>query len=121
MALRYDEWRGSLDGRPALWIKKIVKAYGCVVQLHKFTRADDVACFHSHPAWAIRIVLWGGYVEELHDGRWRMWFPGMIGVVRPNLVHRIAGLRNAKSSYSLWLRGPKVRPIQLIGNGWPRP
>lgn len=113
--MNYDEWRGSFDGRPVLFIKKFVKAFGCTIQLHKFVRADDQDCFHTHPAWAVRIVLWGGYVEEVGNGRWRTWWPGRIGVVRPELEHRIGGLLNGKVSYSLWLRGPKVRKIQIRG------
>ncbi len=48
--MNYDEWRGSFDGRPALFIKKLVRLFGCVVQIHKFIRADDPGCFHTHPA-----------------------------------------------------------------------
>lgn len=115
MSIAWDEWRGSFDGRPALWIKKLLRFRGYVVQLHKFTRADDPGCFHTHPAWAVRIILWGGYVEERGDGRWRTWLPGMIGVVPPHLEHRIGGLRNGRSSWSLWLRGPKVATINVRG------
>lgn len=113
--MRWDEWRGSLDGRPALWIRKLVRVFGCVVQVHKFVRADDAGCYHTHPAWAVRIVLWGGYVEETGDGRWRAWFPGRIGIVKPSYEHRIAGLMNGRSSWSLWLRGPKVAEIKMRG------
>lgn len=113
--MKWDEWRGSFDGRPALLIKRFVTLFGCKVQLHKFVRADDVDCFHTHPAWAVRLVLWGGYVEQLGDGRHRMWWPGRVGVVRPELEHRIAGLRNGSFSYSLWFRGPKCREIQVRG------
>lgn len=113
--MNYDEWRGDRFGNVVFWIKKLAQFRGCVIQLHKFIRADLDGCFHTHPAWAIRIVLWGGYVEELGDGRWRMWFPGRIGIVRPELEHRIGGLRNGKVSYSLWLRGPKVRKINVRG------
>lgn len=115
MKLQWDEWRGSFDGRPALLIKKFVRVFGCVVQVHKFVRADDPDCFHTHPAWAIRIVLWGGYVEELSDGRWRTWWPGRIGIVPPHYEHRIGGLRNGKSSWSLWIRGPKIARINVRG------
>lgn len=111
----FDEWRGSLDGRPSLWIKKLVRAFGCVVQLHMFVRADDPGCFHTHPAYAARIIVWGGYVEELGDGRLRAWRPGMIGVVPPDLEHRIDRLINGRSSWSIWLRGPKRAAINIRG------
>lgn len=111
----WDEWRGSFDGRPALWIKKLARVRGRVLQLHKFVRADDEGCFHTHPAWAIRVVLWGGYIEEMGDGRLRTWFPGRVGVVHPELEHRIASLINGHVSYSLWIRGRKCRKIEVRG------
>jgi len=129
----WDEWRGSLDGRPTLWIKRLLympiwrrtgKWLGCRVDLHKFIAADDPGCFHSHPAWAIRIVLWGGYDEEIfavgHGGVFKTWLPGGIGIIRPAFAHRIAGLVNGRVSYSLWLRGPVVAPVLLLGSGWPK-
>lgn len=128
----WDEWRGSLDGRPTFWLKRLLylpvwrkagKWHGCRVDLHKFIAADDDGCFHSHPAYAIRIVLWGGYVEEIYeDGKWglyKTWFPGMVGLVKPPFAHRIQGLVNGRASYSLWLRGPIVAPVKLLGDGWP--
>lgn len=113
--MRWSEWRGSLDGRPALLIRVLGAAFGCKVQLHKFIRADDPGCFHTHPATAIRIILWGGYVEELGDGSLRTWRPGMVGIVRPELEHRIASLRNGKCSWSIWLRGRKRAAISMRG------
>lgn len=115
MNMRFDEWRGSFDGRPALWIKKLVKLFGCVAQVHKFVRADDPGCFHTHPAYAVRVILRGGYVEELGDGRRKTWRPGMVGIVPPHLEHRIDSLLNGRESWSLWLRGPKVAKINVRG------
>lgn len=113
--MKWEEWRGSFDGRPSLWIKKLVRAFGCVVQLHKFVRADDPGCFHTHPATAVRVILWGGYIEELGDGRRRAWLPCMVGILRPELEHRIDTLLNGHTSYSLWLRGPKRAAINIRG------
>ncbi|TGQ69538.1 hypothetical protein EN829_014925 [Mesorhizobium sp. M00.F.Ca.ET.186.01.1.1] len=113
--MHFDEWRGSIDGRPSLFIKKLFRVFGCVVQLHMFIRADDPGCFHTHPAWAVRIILRGGYVEELGDGRWRAWRPGSFGIVGPDYEHRIGGLLNGKWSWSLWLRGPKIKTINARG------
>jgi hypothetical protein len=114
-ALGWSEWRGSFDGRPSLLIKKCLKAFGCVVQVHKFVRADDPGCFHTHPAYAVRIILAGGYVEELGDGTLIEWKPGRLGIVAPELEHRIHALRNGRSSWSLWLRGPKRAKINVRG------
>lgn len=113
--MKWDEYRHNFDGVPVFFIKKLAQAFGCVVQVHQFVKADAPGCFHSHPAWAIRIVLWGGYVEETGDGRWRTWFPGRVGIVSPDFEHRIGGLRNGRSSWSLWLRGPKIARIGVRG------
>lgn len=133
--LRWSEWRGSLDGRPTLWIRHLVRLRGWRVDLHKMVAADDVDCFHTHPAHALRVILWGGYVEEIEPVRLRIeaadlvvklpaerrsWRPGMIGIVRPRLSHRIAALRNGRASYSLWIRFRKVAAIELRGAGWAR-
>lgn len=116
----WDEWRGSLDGRPTMWVKFFLKRSWLQVALHKFVAADDPDCFHSHPAVAIRVILWGGYYEEIwNKTAWRLWMPGMIGLVRPALCHRIAGLRRS-ASYSLWIRFRKVAEVQLCGAGWDR-
>jgi len=96
-------------------IKRLATFLGCVVQVHKFVRADDLGCYHNHPAWAVRLILWGGYREELSDGRVIDWRPGRFGIVAPHLEHRIHSLLNGRSSWSLWLRGPKVAPIKLRG------
>jgi len=114
----WDEWRGSLDGRPTMWIKRLFEYKGYRVDLHKFVRADDKECFHTHPAKAIRIVLWGGYYEELESEKIKLWFPLMFGVVRPELSHRVAGTV-FKASYSLWIRWPKTEKVELRGAGWP--
>jgi hypothetical protein len=96
-------------------IKRLLDRWGYRVDLHKFIRADDPDCKHTHPASAIRIVLWGGYVEELRDGTLRTLQPGTIGIVRPELCHRIHRLLNGRCSYSLWLRGRKRAPVEIVG------
>ncbi len=116
--MKYDEWRGSLDGRPVLWIRHLLCGRGFHVDIHKMVLADDADCFHTHPALAIRLVLWGGYVEQMEDGRWQLWFPFRFGFVHPALSHRIAGLRNGKASWSLWIRFRKVAKVELRGDGW---
>lgn len=146
----WNDWRGSLDGRPAMWIRRLLwlpiyrsagKWRSIRIHLHKFVRADDKSCFHSHPAWAIRIVLWGGYQEEVYiegtgcpfgedlypaDHRYELirylqfWRPGNIGIVRPTLIHRVAAIVNGRASYSLWIRGPICADARLVGEGWPR-
>lgn len=118
--MRWDEWRGSLDGRPTLWVSHVLCGFGRHIDLHKMIGTDDPNCFHTHPAYAIRIILWGGYVEELEGGARKTWRPGMIGIVRPTCSHRIAKLRNGRASYSLWIRFQKRTRVSLRGEGWRR-
>jgi len=119
--MRWDEWRGSIDGRPTLWVRHLLCGRGFHIDIHKMIASDDPECFHTHPAYAIRVILWGGYVEELYGGcRWRTWLPGMIGLVTPACCHRIGGLRNGHVSYSLWIRFRKVAKVELRGAGWDR-
>lgn len=118
--MRWDEWRGSNDGRPSMLIKRLFGWRGYRIDLHKFIRVDDLTCFHTHPATAIRIILWGGYTEEIDIGRtlydYRKLRPGMIGIVKPELCHRLHELRNGRCSYSLWLRGPKTHQVTIVGS-----
>jgi len=131
--MTWDEWRGSLDGRQTMWIKRMIripfwrthgKTLSVRVDLHKFVRADDEGCFHTHPAWAVRIVLWGGYVEQICtlDGiAWCYWRrPGHVGIVTPTLCHRVDEILNGRASYSLWIRGPVCADVELRGPGWPK-
>lgn len=95
--------------------------------IHVFDDGDADGCFHSHPAWAFRLVLWGGYVEETFkavndqmswhgyvEKRKRVWFPGRFGIVKPSFEHRIDRLL-FKRSVSLWVRGPLVADIETHG------
>lgn len=117
--MNWDEWRGSLDGRPVFWTKHMMCGFGCHIDLHKMVSADDQGCLHTHPAHAIRVILYGGYIESFEDDTWRMWRPWMIGWVKPALCHRISLLLNDRASYSLWIRFRKIAPVELRGEGWP--
>ncbi|MBL4795803.1 MAG: hypothetical protein JKY50_00155 [Oleispira sp.] len=120
--LKWDEWRGSLDGRPTFYSKVLINLFGYRISLHKFVSADDPECLHSHPAVAFRVVLWGGYEEEILTTQNRSYLKsrslGHIGRVKPEMTHRIHRLLNGKVSYSLWIRGPKTHKIKLFGKGW---
>lgn len=113
----WDEWRGSLDGRPTIYVKHLFCRRGWHIDLHKIVRDDDADCFHTHPAWAFRLILWGGYEEEIEGGFRRRWYPLQCGFVAPWLSHRINALARG-FSLSLWIRAPKRYPVQLRGRGW---
>lgn len=117
--LTFDTWIGALDGRVTLWSRVLFDWRGWRVVLHRMVGSDDAECFHTHPATAVRIILAGGYVEEVEGVGWRTWSPGTVGIVRPETSHRIAGLIG-EVSYSLWLRAPKSAAIELRGAGWKR-
>lgn len=107
------------DNLPLLFIKNLLHWRGRRIDLHKIVWPDPWECFHSHPArWAIRIVLWGGYVEEYYDGTMVERKPGHIGIVRHSDVHRINRLRYERPSYSLWIRGRVRFDTWLKGTGW---
>ncbi len=117
--MRWDEWRGSMDGRPTLYIKHLFCRWGFHIDIHKMIGPDDVDCFHTHPAYAIRVILRGGYLEQIEGGKLVVWKPGYIGIVRPELSHRIARTYQA-ASYSLWIRFRKIAKVELRGVGWKR-
>ncbi|PHS21726.1 MAG: hypothetical protein COA84_15035 [Robiginitomaculum sp.] len=111
-------WRGSSPDRAVFFEKFIFAQNGYKIDLHKFVAADEANCFHSHPAVAIRWVISGGYVEEFSDGSFETRMPGYIGLVQPEMTHRIASLLDGES-VSLWIRTPKTHEINLVGDGWP--
>lgn len=114
----WDEWRGDLLGNPVMLIKRLFRKGDFRVDLHCFIRADKEGCFHTHPRWAFRLVLWGGYTEELESGKKRFWFPGKGGFVSPSYCHRIHSL-SFYASFSLWIRFPtKLHKVELRGPGW---
>lgn len=123
MAEFWDEWRGAMDGRPTMLIKRLLHIGGWRLDLHKFVGSDDADCFHTHPAYALRVVLWGGYEEQVEVGTdaltfFKSWMPGNFGIVRPAYCHRVARIINGTASYSLWLRAPAKHAVQLRGDGW---
>lgn len=101
------------------WTKHLLHRWGCRVDLHWMVRADRRNCFHTHPAWAIRHVVSGGYVEEVYDPKrdrtyFKRWAPGSWGLVGPRMTHRIHRLLHPEEgSVSLWFRGPVVAQIML--------
>ena len=118
--IKWGDNFGGSEEAPSMLVKRLLHLFGCRIDLHKFLRPDLKDCYHDHPAYAIRIVLWGGYVEEIFDeAKQESWYeelaPGYIGLVRPEFTHRIHELRNGKYSYSLWLRGPIKNRSRSMG------
>lgn len=134
MKIKYDRWVGASPyltdeegfGKATMLIKHLAHFRGYRIDLHCFRYPDPFDAFHSHPAKAIRIVLAGGYIEEIvtepmnpeSPRKLHSCWPGHISVVRPAFCHRIASLIDGPS-YSLWLRAPITHKVHLIGKGWP--
>lgn len=84
----------------------LLRLFGCVVRLHWFREPDNSGVYHGHPATAFRLILRGGYIEELPDGTQKIWRPRMFGRVTPDYQHRIIALLDQnRGSLSLWFRG----------------
>ena len=121
---------------PVMGIKHIFHFRGWRIDLHVMFGVDLPGCYHTHPAKAIRVILWGGYEEDhwswrarnmkgdtvkrFIPGSYKTGTPGMIGYIRPSFCHRISSLRNARKSVSLWFRAPITHEIELEGEGWYR-
>lgn len=94
------------------------------LDVHQIWTADPPERFHTHRYEAWRVVLRGGYEEEVHDGPRpriiRRCGPGYVSRVYPEYCHRIHRLLDGPST-SLWLRGPPVAPLRFRGTGWRDP
>jgi len=98
-------------------IKNIFSLFGCKLDLHKFVGEDSPECFHTHPAYAIKLILKGGYIEEIEGGEQKTWKRGMVGIVKPELSHRVSTIFEG-GAYTLWFRFRKTHKIELRGSGW---
>jgi len=100
----FDEYG---DLRPGV----IYNDYGFGVYLHKFHRSDDDLELHNHPwAWALSLVLAGGYFEERRiEGRevtTREVRPGRLNWITHGTYHRV-DLRE-DDAWTLFIVGPKT-------------
>lgn len=121
--LCWTSWAGTSKGRVTMWDKNLFDRWGLRVAIHKFVNPDADTCFHTHPANAIRIILWGGYREEVKQPCYesshilitKSWRMGNIGLVRPADKHRIHEVFTVPT-YTLWLRGRKTAEITIEGD-----
>lgn len=80
--------------------------------LHRFNRPDLDRELHNHPwAWAVSLILRGGYIEERNVGERattvRRLRPGMLNVIKQNTFHRVLELCGPEV-WTLFFSGPKV-------------
>jgi hypothetical protein len=84
------------------------------LMLHKICLSDPDD-LHDHPWWYATLILKGGYWEITPQGKfWRG--PGHFRVSSPESLHRIE-LPDGSSSWSLFLRGTKIRQWGFIQDG----
>ena len=105
-----------------LYIRRwwLIKWSWICVYLHSQHRDDWARDLHDHVAWNISIILRGGYyeiTEEHPNGRFR--WPGMIVFRRATLLHRLELAVPGRPSWSIWIRGPKMRRWGFMTkDGW---
>jgi hypothetical protein len=103
-------------------VDRIMRA-GWRVHLHQFHRSDEDAELHNHPwAWAVSLVLVGGYIEELRvrcggraGGRefvrdrvvHRPFRPGSVNRLSADTFHRVELL--GRDAWTLFVSGPIVQ------------
>lgn len=114
----WNEYVYGVDEKPTFFVHRWVDKKWLKVELHLFVGTDKANCFHTHPAWAIRIGLRGGYIEEVHKKGLAVFRALDIGIVRPDTCHRVHALLGNRYAVTLWIRGPKVARTQLVGRGW---
>jgi len=126
----WDYSVGNVEGIPVFHTKLLVGTKeGFHIAIHKMVKADGGGCFHTHDGWGFRLVLWGGYVEEVEmdypslnplafSSKIVCWRPGSFGIMKASFSHRVHSLLNGRVSYSLWIRGPISAKVQLRGTGW---
>jgi len=127
--MKWDKWRKNLEGKDVFYTKFLFTIFGVRFAIHKMVGPDTENAYHTHPAKAIRVILWGGYSEDIYekadDGAKLVtgarWFPGKIGLVKPSTTHRVSAIHNGRSSYSLWIRFKETEEVQLVGTGWKTP
>ncbi len=77
---------------------------------------SDPDDFHDHPWWYATLILKGGYWEITPKGRfWRG--PGHFRVRSPHSLHRIEISSHTQGSWSLFVRGPRLRNWGFIQAG----
>jgi hypothetical protein len=97
-------------GKPYLRRWDLLKFLGWQIALHEMLTDDDARALHDHPSFNISIVLRGGYVEytqKFPEGIWQ--WPGSIIFRRAATLHRLELMRSDRPSWSIWIRGPKIR------------
>lgn len=110
------------------WVKeKETPTYdGTNIYLHCFLRSDYDRALHDHPRDSVSILLEGGYIEHMADGK-RTRLEGDIVTRSADTPHRIELFKDRAYStgdaflpaWSLFLVGPKKREWGfLCEEGW---
>ena len=104
------------------WMPGDKRKWPVSIYLHRFARPDNDPAPHCHPwAWAISLILTGGYAEErLVNGETREVERGplSLALLRSNTFHNVAELRG--ETWTLFIVGPKTKSwgFMVPGRGY---
>lgn len=111
--MRWDRGPWSSGKYHGILSKYLFQGRGRRIDLHRLMKPDGLDQFHSHPARSFRIILWGGYIEQMETGQYKVWKPGMMGYIPKDLCHRIHLVFDP--CYTLWFRGKDRFKVRLVG------
>jgi hypothetical protein len=103
------------------WILSL--PFGWSIKVHKIVQPDHDRCQHDHPWAFVRIILWGGYIEERGNKivtlkPWRPWAPWRIYPVWGRFKHRIDHLLKDES-WTIMLCSPRFQEWGFyLKSGW---
>lgn len=89
------------------WMPGDTRRWPIGVYLHRFHRPDNDDALHNHPwKWAFSLVLVGGYMEALPNGKKRVRLPWSWRVLKANSYHSITTILD--DTWTLFIVGPKA-------------
>lgn len=86
--------------------------------IHQFLNKDRADCFHTHNGAAFRYCAHGAYVEQMPDGSTAIFKKGDFGLITHDFAHRVHGILGDTKPVTLWIHGPRLHPVHLVGAGW---
>lgn len=94
---------------------ELAKALPFNLMIHKICLSDPDD-LHDHPWWYATLILKGGYWEITPEGKyWRG--AGHFRMRPPHSLHRLEVPENSQGSWSLFLRGPKLKNWGFVKQG----
>ena len=105
--------RDDIDVYMKRW--KLLRTPWFNIYLHEFIRGDVDNCLHDHPWRFVTLILAGGYVEHLPDGKQRHRPAGSFLYRPAKWRHRV----ETAGAWSLVVVGRRMRPWGFFTTrGW---